>query len=48
LKGTGWKQNTRHKLRLFESDDEDEIAPTANEAAPVEKSECKSGDKKDW
>jgi hypothetical protein len=29
LKGTGWKkQNIRHKLRLFSSDDEDALAPT--------------------
>jgi hypothetical protein len=38
LKGTGWKQNTRHKLRLFKSDDEDALAPAENEAAPVEES----------
>jgi hypothetical protein len=38
LKETGWKQNTRHKLRLFYSDDEEALAPTENEAVPVEES----------
>ena len=46
LKGTGWKQNTRRKLRLFESDDEGGITPTANEAALMEESGCESGNKR--
>jgi hypothetical protein len=48
LKGTGWKQNTiRCKLRIIESDNEDKVAPTAYEAAPVEESGCESGDERD-
>ena len=47
LNGIGWKQIRRDKLRLFESDDEDVIAPTTNEEATVEEAGCESGDERD-
>jgi hypothetical protein len=39
--------HTRHKPRLFWSDDEDALAPAPNEAAPVEEFGCESGSNRD-
>ena len=50
LIGTGCKQNTTNAqaARLIESDDEDAIpSRTANQAAQVKESECKSVSKRD-
>jgi hypothetical protein len=41
------KHNKAQAARLFQSDDEDTIAGTADEAAQVEESGCKSVGKRD-